>query len=136
VKVGEHIYEVEKLIVNSPIIRSFQIKERWLRRFDAYIKVRVNLIDDSILEITQFLHADEENYAEIKRYNYHWMDSSNRLRRRWDNVRHYPDLPNFPHHHHDGDEKNVLPGEPMNLFKVLDIIAEELNQKKTTSGRQ
>lgn len=131
-KVGEHIHEVEKLIVNSPIIRSFQTKERWVRRFDAYIKVRVTLIDDSILEITQFLHADEENYAEIKRYNYHWMDSSNRLRRRWDNVRHYPDLPNFPHHLHDGDEKNVLPGEPMNLFKVLDIIADEL--KKTASG--
>lgn len=131
-KVGEHIHEVEKLIVNSPIIRSFQTKERWVRRFDAYIKVRVTLIDDSILEITQFLHADEENYAEIKRYNYHWMDSSNRLRRRWDNVRHYPDLPNFPHHLHDGDEKNVLPGEPMNLFKALDIIADDL--KKTASG--
>ena len=108
-KVGEHIHEVEKLIVNSPIIRSFQTKERWVRRFDAYIKVRVTLIDDSILEITQFLHADEENYAEIKRYNYHWMDSSNRLRRRWDNVRYYPDLPNFPHHLHDGDEKTSCP---------------------------
>jgi hypothetical protein len=56
------------------------------------------------------------------------MDSSNQLRVRWDNVRHYPNLPGFPHHLHDGDEENVRPGEPMNLFKVLDLIAAQLEQ--------
>jgi hypothetical protein len=62
------------------------------------------------------------------------MEENNQLRMRWDNAEHYPELPNFPHHRHEGDEKNVLPGEPMNLFKVLDIIAGE--RKKTTGGRQ
>jgi hypothetical protein len=51
------------------------------------------------------------------------MEPDNQLRVRWDNAEHYPDLPGFPHHRHDGDEKHVLPGEPMNLFKVLDVIS-------------
>ncbi len=71
---------------------------------------------------------------EVNRYSFHWMNADNHLRMRWDNAEHYSRLPNFPHHRHDGDEKNVLPGETMNLFKVLDIIAHEL--KKTSGGRQ
>ncbi len=68
---------------------------------------------------------------ELYRYSFHWMNANNNIIIRWDNAEHYPTLSNFPHHRHDGDEKNVLPDEPMNLFKVLDIIAGEL--KKTTS---
>ncbi len=83
--------------------------------------------------MSEYIHATEEDSAEIMRYSYHWMDSSNRLRLRWDNVRHYPDLPHIPHHVHDGDEKNVLPSVPMNLLNMLDIIADEI--KKTTGGR-
>ncbi len=41
-------------------------------------------------------------------------------------VSEHPGLPNFPHHQHDGDEENVLPGEPMSLVKVLDHIATHL----------
>ena len=81
-----------------------------------------------MLEMTEYIHAIEEDDAQVKRYSYHWMDSSNQLRVRWDNVRHYPNLPGFPHHLHDGDEENVRPGEPMNLFKVLDLIAAQLEQ--------
>lgn len=132
-KAVEHIAELEKLIVDNPIIQSSEIKERRVRRFDAYIKVRLLIVDESILEITEYVHAEEENFAEIKRYTYHWMSPSGQLRLRWDNVGHYPKLPNFPHYRHDGDEQNVLPGEPMDLFKVLDIITAEL--RKTSGGR-
>lgn len=65
---------------------------------------------------------------EVITYSYHWMDPGNHLIIRWDNAEHYPNLPNFPHHHHDGDEKHVSPSEPMTLFKVLDIIAARLKK--------
>ena len=68
---------------------------------------------------------------QVVTYSYHWMNA-NKLLRRWDNASHYPNLPGFPHHLHAGDEKNVLPGEPMNLFKVLDYITDTL--KKTTTS--
>lgn len=132
-KPSEHLAEFEKLIVRNPLVKRFHISERREMRFEAYIKIRLILIDDSVLDASEYIYATEENNAEIRRYNYHWMDSSNRLRTRWDNVRHYPKLPNFPHHRHDGDEKTVRPGEPMNLFKVLDIITLEL---KKNSGQE
>lgn len=126
-KPNEYIQALEKLIVDSRLINASQTKEKRVRRFEAYIKVRLTLIDDSVLEVTEYIHATEEANAQVIRYNYYWMDSSNQLRIRWDNVRHYPQLPGFPHHIHDGDEKNVLPGEPMNLFKVMDQIAARLS---------
>jgi hypothetical protein len=56
------------------------------------------------------------------------MNPDNALLLRWDNARHYPGLPGFPHHIHDGVEKKVAPSEPMNLIKVLDFIAARLNE--------
>ncbi len=44
------------------------------------------------------------------------------LRKRWDNVEHYPDLPNFPHHVHVGGEKNVEPGERLSIMQLLDAL--------------
>ena len=129
-KAVEHIAELEKLIVDHLIIRSSEIKERRVRRFDAYIKVRLLLVDESILEITEYVHAEEENFAEIKRYTYHWMSASGQLLLRWDNVRHYPKLAGFPHHLHDHDEKQVVPSEPMTLFKALQQIGEAISAKK------
>jgi hypothetical protein len=107
VKVGEHIHEVEQFIVNSPIILSFQIKERWVRRFDAYIKVRVTLI----------------------------VTPSGQLLLRWDNVGHYPHLAGFPHHLHEHDEKHVISSEPMTLFKALEQIGKTIPLMRNPTTR-
>lgn len=94
-KPGEHLAELEQLLVKSRLIKRFHISERRGKRFEAYIKVRLILIDNSVLDISEYIHATEEDDAEIKRYNYHWMDSANRLRMRWDNVGHYLRSPTF-----------------------------------------
>ena len=125
-KPSDHLDEFERLIVESRVVKASLTKERRIRRFEAYIKVRLILIDDSVLDVTEYIQATEEDNAQVKRYSFHWMDTSSQLIIRWDNVRHYPNLPNFPYHRHDSDEKNVLPSEPMTLFKVLDIIATRL----------
>lgn len=129
-KASEHINRLEKLIVDSRLIRTSEIRERRIRRFEAYIKIKLTLIDDSLLEVTEYIFAAEENHAEVVRYSYHWMDASNRLYLRWDNVRHYPDLAGFPHPLHDRDEKHVVASEPMTLPKVLARIAKEIESAK------
>ena len=129
-RAADHIDALEKLIVDNPIIQSSEIKERRVRRFDAYLKVRLTLLDNSILEVTEYIHAEEENLAEVKRYTYHWMSASGQLLLRWDNVRHYPALAGFPHHLHDHDEKQVVSSEPMTLFKVLYWIDEAISSTR------
>jgi hypothetical protein len=62
-------------------------------------------------------------------YSYHWADASNQLIKRWDNTPHFPDLPGFPDHIHDGATGQVTSGQPMSIFAVLDEIARVLNNR-------
>ena len=67
-----------------------------------------------------------------RRYRYQWMDKERRkLRKRWDNVEHYPDLSNFPDHIHIGKEENVEPGESLSIIQLLDVLAGEISIERS-----
>jgi hypothetical protein len=55
-----------------------------------------------------------------------WADAANQLITRWDNTPHFPDLPGFPDHIHNGATGEVMPGQPMSIFAVLDAIADRI----------
>ena len=55
-----------------------------------------------------------------------WADAANQLITRWDNTPHFPDLPGFPDHIHNGATGEVTPGQPMSIFAVLDAIADRI----------
>ena len=55
------------------------------------------------------------------------MDSTQtQLKKRWDNVEHFPNLPNFPHHVHISEEFNVYSSVCMNILEVIDLISQEI----------
>jgi hypothetical protein len=93
---------------------------------NGQFRIRVTFLDSSWLEFSEYFRKSEKDEIDVIAYSYHWMGQDNKLLVRWDNAKHYPRLRGFPHHVHDGDENNVLPGEPMDLFKVLDFIAARL----------
>ena len=51
-----------------------------------------------------------------------------KLRKRWDNAEHFPNLSRFPHHVHIGREDNVKPFKPLSIFDLLDIIEGEIDE--------
>ncbi len=57
-------------------------------------------------------------------YSYQYMDASNSLIFRYDNTEHHRklNLPNYPHHKHEGSEDNILPSEAPMLADVLKEI--------------
>ena len=58
-----------------------------------------------------------------QRYRYQWMDETQSvLRKRWDNVEHFPELPNFPHHVHVGEEEHVEPGQAMSIMELIAFV--------------
>ncbi len=60
-------------------------------------------------------------------YRYQWMNGSQQqLIKRWDNARHFPNLPNFPHHIHDHSETHVIPGNPLSIIELMTAIESEL----------
>ncbi|WP_347179512.1 toxin-antitoxin system TumE family protein [Roseofilum halophilum] len=44
------------------------------------------------------------------------------LKKRWDRVKDFPDLPNFPHHIHIGSESNVEPGQSRSILEFIDFM--------------
>jgi hypothetical protein len=62
---------------------------------------------------------------QVTKYSFHWQSADAKLRKRWDNAAHHPEVPTHPHHVHDSTEANVLPHEPISTEEVLAIIAEE-----------
>lgn len=52
-------------------------------------------------------------------YSFHYQSESAQLVFRYDDTTHHRHLPGFPHHKHDGDEKNVVQAMPPSLDTVL-----------------
>lgn len=132
--VETHFEAIRERLIADLTIATYTIVRDQVTPSVGQMRARLAFTDKSWLEFSEVVRKEESGGIVAVAYSYHWMHEDNRLRMRWDNAEHYPTLLGFPHHHHDGDENNVLPGEPMNLFKVLDIIADEL--KKTSPGRQ
>ena len=53
-------------------------------------------------------------------------EQKEKLRKRWDNVQHFPNLPNFPHNVHIIAENNVEPSQSGNILELIELIEKEL----------
>jgi len=56
------------------------------------------------------------------KYRHHWQDKSGKIKKRWDNAPHHPELDSFPDHIHDGSEENVKSHSPINAMMVLRLV--------------
>ena len=87
---------------------------------EGYIRGDVNFTDDSLLHFREFVTTQPE--TQRLSYTYHYQRADGALVFRYDDSPHYPDLPNAPHHKHDGDETNVVPSSAPDLAVVLKEI--------------
>jgi hypothetical protein len=85
--------------------------------------VRLRLWDGSLLQVEEALVV--RAFAIVKvRYNYHYQRADGTLIFRYDNAPHYPDLPGFPEHKHEGGQ--ALSAVSPDLSEVLREIDEHL----------
>jgi len=83
------------------------------------LSMRLRFWDGSLLQVEEALVA--RAFAIVKvRYNYHYQRADGTQLFRYDNAPHYPDLPGFPEHKHEGDQ--VLPALSPDLSQVLKEI--------------
>ncbi|MEB3308956.1 MAG: DUF6516 family protein [Snowella sp.] len=116
-------------MVTSSIIISFSILEEQNIEERGYLRARLILINGDFLEVAEYF-VITNNVCKTVRYRYQWMDQSQKeLRKRWDNVNHFPNLPNFPHHVHIGSEDNVHTSESINILQLLSLLEDELRSK-------
>jgi len=125
---GSYLVEIDLALIGSPIILEYQVIRSWSNTDDGYIRFRATLINGDFLEAAEYFIIRHGQIETID-YHYQWMDATKQLlRRRWDSTPHYPELENFPHHIHDGDEDNVIPGQMMSILQLLRYLERTLSQ--------
>jgi Family of unknown function (DUF6516) len=124
---AQYITEIKAKLLASPAVRYVAIvKERTLPE-SGYFRARLTLTNGDFLEVVEFFTVID-NRCITESYRYQWMDETQQiLRKRWDNVEHFPNLPNFPHHVHIGEESNVEPSCSMNILELIDLIENDLH---------
>lgn len=122
----QYLTDIKSRLIASPIVQTFSIVEERDLDDRGYFRTRVTLINTDFLEIAEyFVIVDDQPRPE--RYRYQWMDSTQKtLRKRWDNVPHFPDLPNFPHHVHTNAEDNVQTAIPRGITEFLPFLEAEI----------
>ena len=108
--------------VTNPIVTSFQVIRERSTLIDGYLRARLTLADGSQLEFSEYIQRSPTGEIAVITYSYHWADANDQLIKRWDNTPHFPELPGFPYHMHDGSTGQVTAGQPMSIFAVLDEI--------------
>lgn len=122
----EYLAAIHLALVESPVVVSYIVVRQRITSQSGHLRVRINLVNGDFLEAVEFFRLTLEG-IEVADYRHQWMDGDRTiLRKRWDSAPHYPNLPNAPHHYHDGSEEVVKPGQPISIQGVLAVIAREI----------
>ena len=120
-----HFDTFETRLIESPVIVSYQILRLEIAASDGKIRVKASLSDGSNIELLEYVTESKGNIRLLK-YSFHWQDKHEKMKRRWDNAPHHPELPNTPHHvHNENDSVQDLMQVP-DLFFVIGEIEKEL----------
>ena len=124
--VDEYVAAVKERLLSDLVVSGLRIIRERATLTDSHLRARLTLTDGSQLEFSEYVQRSPDDQINIITYSYHWADAHGNLIRRWDNTPHFPDLPGFPHHIHDGASGVVGPGQPVSIFIVLDEVAQRL----------
>lgn len=124
--IKDYINIIKEKLSTSLIIDSFKIIDERILFKRGYFRARLTLINQDFLEIAESFTVIDNRLITLS-YRYQWMnENKQKLRKRWDNVEHFPDLPNFPHHVHIENESIVKSSESRNILQIIALIEEEI----------
>jgi len=126
--IHDYLEEAILLLTVSSVVARFQVVKKREIETDGYLRVRAELLDDGLLEISIYCQYVEDA-AHLAGYRFHWQDKEGILIKRWDNAKHHPELKSFPDHVHLGDDKIAKESASINLREVLEVL--ELEMRNT-----
>jgi len=117
----EHFKSIEEQLLENQFVASYKILRQETGYIEGKLRLKVTFVDGSIAEFFEYITISEGK-LNLSKYSFHWQDNQGKLKCRWDNAPHYPDLPNAPHHRHNSDESvNGIMKIP-NIFNILEEI--------------
>jgi len=123
------IVEIKSQLIASPAIVKIEIVETYTLPDRGYFRARLTLVNHDFLETAEYFIYQAGRCVPL-RYRYQWMDETRIiLRKRWDNVEHFPGLLNFPYHVHVGSDEHVEPGQSLSTLDLIAVIEQELTRR-------
>ncbi|MFB2972110.1 DUF6516 family protein [Aerosakkonema sp. BLCC-F183] len=120
--IEDYFQEIRNIIDTCSVVRSSNVNYETRSNYRGFIRGELNFSDGSVLYLPEFV--DVKTMLDREMYSYHYEDASKNLIFRYDNTRHHKklNLPNYPHHKHDGSEENVISSNAPMLADVLNEI--------------
>ena len=112
------------LVIENPGVIHWNLGREEAQGNSGLLRYRLTLRDGGQLEAFERFEVAGGS-VRVTKYSFHWRRASGELVRRWDNAAHHPEIATHPDHLHDSGEENVLPHEPVNLEKVLNLVIQK-----------
>jgi hypothetical protein len=121
-QIEAYFQQILETIETCPALQSFTFTPEKRDTSEGFIRGEIKFKDGSTLYIREFITV--EFSIERDMYSYQFMSANNQLIFRYDNTGHHRklNLPNFPHHKHDGNETTIIPSDAPTLKQVLNEI--------------
>ena len=101
----------------ADIVAAWEVLLYEVEGANSRLKLTIVFRDGSTLHMREHIFAGQQ-----RKYAYHWQDSNQQLRVRWDNAPHWPAIHTHPHHKHVQSEDHVEPSDATTLEEVFQII--------------
>lgn len=124
---ADYLAYIKALIALNPQVVHWMVVREELQGNSGLFRYRLALRDGSLLEMFESFHVREEK-LQVAKYSFHWQSKDGKLKIRWDNARHHPELKTFPHHMHVGEDGNVKASKGIDLWEVLRIMELEVKE--------
>ena len=123
---ADYLAHIRALIIRDPKVRHWRVVREEVEGDLGLFRYRLVLRDGGELEMFERFQVVKGD-VEVTKYSFHWQDAGGRLRKRWDNAPHYPDIPTHPHHVHDSGEMDAVPHGPVVAEDVLALVSQALD---------
>lgn len=127
--IEDYLRQIDELLSASSAVRDVEIIRRTIRDTEwekvLHYRYRVFLTDGGLIEMSERL-VETRGVVTTTKYRHHWQDGTGRLRKRWDNAPHHPEVATFPDHLHDEAEERVVSHAAVPGFEVLQCILAEV----------
>ncbi len=121
--IEDYFQEVRDIIEACSVVQLSNVNYDSRSIYRGFMRGELKFLDGSVLYLREFVDVKTTIVREM--YSYHYENASKKLIFRYDNTRHHKklNLPNYPHHKHDGSEDNVISSNAPMLADVLNEIS-------------
>ena len=119
--IEEYFEAVKALLQSLPLSQSPEVDYDYRDRETGFLKGDLVFKDGSRLDFREFVQVKLGHPIHRYMYAFQYMDAGGALIFRYDDTKHFPNLPAAPHHKHVG-ENDVIAADSPDLQSVLKEI--------------